>query len=93
MLRNKYKLLGQVILSKAEVWAGILQSPSYLGVSGLQWTSVSVRLLLNVFKSKWKLGKFLRTGRNANVTSIFRKEDLEIYRLVNIILMPGKVVW
>lgn len=31
-LRNKYKLFGQVILSKAEVWAGTLHSPSYLDV-------------------------------------------------------------
>lgn len=52
-----------------------------------------MRLLLNIFKSTWELGKFLRAGRNANVTPTFRKEELEIDTVVNLILMPRKVVW
>lgn len=62
--------------------------PELSAVSALPWTSVSVRLLFNIFKSTWKLGKFLRAGRNANVTPILRKEELEMDTVVNLILMP-----
>jgi len=35
---------------------------------------------------------FLESGRKENVTSVFKKEDPGIYRLVSFILILGKVI-
>lgn len=45
---------------------------------------VAVRPLLIIFESLWRLGGVPDKWEKANVTSVFKKEDLGIYKPVNL---------
>ena len=53
---------------------------------------VTARPLLIIFERLWWLGDVLGDCKKANVTSVFKKEDLGNYRPVSLTLVPGKLV-
>lgn len=68
----------------------LLHSPNCLDISGLPLTDVSMKALLNAFKSRWLLEKASEDWKSKH--HFYVQEESTHQQVVKLSLIPGKVL-